>query len=703
MRSKIRWAVAVVLAAVSGSAVAAEGDGWELPFGIAAQFNSTFSVGAALRMQEPAAELIGKSNLDPGLCPDHCITTQPGAGLTATQVEAINAPGAFGVNYDNGNLNYEQHEVIGAAAKLTTDLLVERGNLSFIARGLFLYDAVNTGFDERHPNTTLQPATTRRPDATEEQLARQATLLDAYFAGSFELAGRAVNWKLGQHTLNWGESSLVNFHTLNFINPPDATRVFTPGFDLKELLIPQPMASFGSQLSEALSIEAFYQLRWRGLIAPPPGSFYSTSDLPIGNALDRTTANQSYGRFPEDPQQQDRGSRGQSEPTATLLSLVSQSSFTIRQAPDDEPRDSGQFGVALHYFADWLNNTDLGFYYANYHSRSPIVSAVAGVESCARGPTPDSPDSLLNCQFPAQDEHPEGTDLLPTDTARIYLEYPEDIQLFGLSFNGNLGDWAIQGELAYRPNEPVQLVIPDVLAAANRNAFPRERIVIGVEGIAALATIPGSDDAAPSVTARRRGIADSTRYGDVIHGYERMKHLNVALSGTYIGGPSNAFGSDSFLLLLEAGITHLPDYDPPAIRQGEEPAEAIYLEAPGSYTPLFPGQLETQDRFVQFPRQQTTVATQTSWGYRLLLTNTYQTGVAELSLLPTLMFSHDVQGTSPGAIDNYLEGRKQILFNGGLRYRQYRFDLGYLWFTGAGARNPMRDRDTLSLSAKVDF
>ena len=50
----------------------------------------------------------------------------------------------------------------------------------------------------------------------------------------------------------------------------------------------------------------------------------------------------------------------------------------MTRASDRDPSDSGQWGVALRHFAEELNNTEFGFYFINYHSRLPIVSARTG-------------------------------------------------------------------------------------------------------------------------------------------------------------------------------------------------------------------------------------------------------------------------------------------------------------------------------------
>ena len=42
-------------------------------------------------------------------------------------------------------------------------------------------------------------------------------------------------------------------------------------------------------------------------------------------------------------------------------------------------------------------------------------------------------------------------------TARYFLAYPEDIKLYGLSFNTTVGTWAWQGEISHRQDAPLQI------------------------------------------------------------------------------------------------------------------------------------------------------------------------------------------------------------------------------------------------------
>ena len=52
------------------------------------------------------------------------------------------------------------------------------------------------------------------------------------------------------------------------------------------------------------------------------------------------------------------------------------------------------------------------------------------------------------------------------DSAAAQLTYPEDLKLFGLSFNTTYGNYSFQGEFAYRPDLPLQVSLADLAFAA---------------------------------------------------------------------------------------------------------------------------------------------------------------------------------------------------------------------------------------------
>ena len=69
-------------------------------------------------------------------------------------------------------------------------------------------------------------------------------------------------------------------------------------------------------------------------------------------------------------------------------------------------------------------------------------------------------NSLGLCQRFATNEYAK--------TAQYFIEYPEDIQLFGLSFNTQMESTgiALQGEVSYRKDVPLQVDDLELLFAA---------------------------------------------------------------------------------------------------------------------------------------------------------------------------------------------------------------------------------------------
>src|SRR5205085_10818029 len=120
---------------------------------------------------------------------------------------------------------------------------------------------------------------------------------------------------------------------------------------------------------------------------------------------------------------------------------------------DHNPSDTGQFGVAFHYLAHDLNNTEFGFYLMNYHSRTPLFSSKTG--------TPSTSTSTLTSIVTGG-----PLNAAQNGTATYFAEYPSDIKLYGVSFNTQVpGGIALQGEYSYRPNQPVQLSTAELILA----------------------------------------------------------------------------------------------------------------------------------------------------------------------------------------------------------------------------------------------
>ncbi|WP_240433471.1 DUF1302 domain-containing protein [Solimonas sp. K1W22B-7] len=511
---------------------------FELPWGedgqqIEGVLNTTITAGASWRMEKRSSDLVGKASLNPGLCgrdPDTGRTYyQSCQGLFKDQSFAAarlaQFPGQYTINADDGNLNYQKGEIVQAPIKVTQDFTASMGDFGVFIKGLYFYDFYNNDFTDHNPNRITQdnylqvgnatglgtevlplPRNDSRPcppgrtapggvgpcyilygpggdvhqkrddGETLRQIGTDLQLLDAYFYGRLPLWGdKEATFKIGRQNLNWGESTLLVFSSLNTINPINANNFFRTGFQVEEVFQPVGMAYLSMEPFENGTIEAFYQYEWVPLEIPAPGSFYSFVDLGSYNAVDHF--NLSFGQAPDDP---DQLARLLDNP----LSGLTNTSGTGYRLRDKNPENGGQYGVSLKYYAEWLNDgTELGAYFANYHSRLPMVSAYSVTTACSKN-TSNTLEFLLACPgislltsalpgYGGPESVQNGDDgrtnigsAVNFDSVRIQLEYPEDLKMFGLSFNTTVGEFSIQGEVAYRPDEPLQVDLEDLIFSA---------------------------------------------------------------------------------------------------------------------------------------------------------------------------------------------------------------------------------------------
>lgn len=320
----------------------------------------------------------------------------------------------------------------------------------------------------------------------------------------------------------------------------------------------------------------------------------------------------------------------------------------LRRVEDKDPSDSGQYGVKLAWFAEDWNSTEFGFYYVNYHNKRPIIS--------------------VNVHT--------GTEVTG------FFEYLEDIQMFGLSFNTATDSGiSIAGELTYRIDEPLQ--VDDV-----------ELIFAAVEPVGGV----------PAGTSQ---IPGGAIVGDVISGYRLLDNIQLQTTLIQFMGPT--WGADQWLLLAEIGANYIPDlpdedelrFNAPGTSRSGNPARAgrgIGFIDPSSICDVGGTPVEcegvTQNDF----------ATDFSWGYRLVSRWDYSDVVGGWNMSPRIVFQHDVKGTTPGPISNFVEERKALTIGLGMDYQStWKADIGYSAFFGAGTANVLGDRDFIAANISYSF
>jgi hypothetical protein len=616
------------------------------------QLNSQLSIGASWRLNEADPRFIS--------------TTNGGEGWGATT--------------DDGNLNFEKGETYSKIIKGLHDIQLTKDNYGAFVRFKYWYDKELKDENRAHghsPNAYAVNSPLNDDGFSDFAKFSGIELLDAYIFTSFDLGNVPVDLRLGRQVLSWGESTFIQ-GGINSINPFDVSAFRRPGAELKEGLLPVGMIYANLGLTDNLSLEAFYQYEWEKTQIDGCGTYFSTSDV---------AADSCYA--------------------ITLLGSDSQaiaSGAYVGRESDIEPDDGGQYGLALRYYAEQLNETEFGFYYMNIHSRTPVLN---GKRSEWKGINPALPLFLphanalqLNAAYP-QLAGAFAAGLLPADklgqlglasvlqqtgvglekinslNPNYEMEYIEDLKIFGLSFATNLGGWAVSGEVSYKPDTPIQINGPEIINALVSES-PLLRFTPKLLTVGNGETVNGYDE------------FDVTQFqATAVHFFERVLGASrLSLVGE-VGailtkdieesnqhyGRNAVFGLGNF----DAGFNH--------------PVAGFRMNCENL---VAAGQLKgdcSDDGFV----------TDSAWGYRLRAALEYSNVFAGVSLKPTLAWSHDVSGYSPEPGQQFHEGRKTVGLSLEASYQQrYSATIGYVSFNG-GSHNTLEDKDFMSLSFNVSY
>jgi hypothetical protein len=551
------------------------------------------------------------------------------------------------VNGDDGNLNYDNGDIIDATTKASVKIsgYTDTGlgvNVSFIGSYNPVNDLSSPGFKQMNQDA-------------ESALESDFTLLDAYVTGEFDAGGSIgyVDVTAGRFVTSWGEATFIPVGVNGLVtNALDLTKLRAPGASIRDALVPTEQISLSFNAGD-VGFEIYTQLQSSEVELDPAGSFFGneitgaggnlllangaytnesgllggcgymataapaalggleaacnaeTQALVRANPATHSVLGQAQVGFRAANAAQwnawttvganvDHGTTFNSRLTGTpfeglsftnvtntmadyttdssdaakMADLVTLWNSTLRATTNDqaatvelkaatnkyvEARNDGQFGIRANAYLDNIGTgVDLGFYYANYHSKVPyaqitgmggllagdIVGAYATQIGDALGSGDGSPGfdatdlanvsifnsgqigtygsgicgglgallghDALNNDMPSQFSkqvyqslmhqklvngemvHDASTCMandngglatnpytnatvgllmtltpvlagavLPLNYAQYGFIYPEDIEVFGASFNTNVGPTTVQGEIALRPDMPL--------------------------------------------------------------------------------------------------------------------------------------------------------------------------------------------------------------------------------------------------------
>ena len=557
-------------------------------------FDSSLSVGASWGMRDAKDALVG--------------TVNGGTGQSSTG--------------DDGRQNFEKGETFSKIFKGIHDLELKYGDTGVFVRGKYWYD-----FELQDETRPFKPIS----DNGRKEGAKSSggQILDAFVYHNYSIAELPGSVRAGKQVVSWGESTFIG-NSINSINPVDVSAFRRPGAEIKEGLIPVNMLYVSQGLTDQLSVDAFYQLEWDQTVVDNCGTFFAVDVVADGCNNNYTVGSPAIAPL---------------APLAAAFGqpiLVTREGVVVPRGGDRDARDSGQWGTALRWLGD---DTEYGLYFMNYHSRTPNVGTVtAGASTLA-----SLPGMVATANRLAPGSGAGLAQSVMLGRGQYYLDYPEDIQLYGASFSTTLPTGtAWSGEISYRPNAPVQVSTNDLTLA----------LINPIAGGAAspIATTPGGDN----------------------KGYRRKEVTQIQSTMTQFF--DQVLGAQRLTIVGEAAAVFVGGLEPRSeLRYGRD---SVY----GQYG--FDGDTEG---FI----------TSTSWGYRARAILDYANVIGGVNLKPNLSWAHDVAGYAPNGVFN--KGSKAVSVGVDADYRNtYTASLSYTDYFG-GDYNVLEDRDFVALSFGVNF
>jgi hypothetical protein len=538
-------------------------------------------------------------------------------------------------NFDDGNLNYDTG-VVSNMVRTSGEIVLRRGNFGAFVRGYAFYDYENDEGDR---------ARTDLSGEARDVVGKDADLLDSYLTWRFHLGGMPMRIRVGDQVINWGETLFVR-DGVDVINPVDFVAGLQPATTSEDLFVPLGMVWAAASVTEDIAVEGFYQYEWKATRLPPVGTYFSTNDafgteglnaifLGAGQVSDQgTDLDERYGL-----------------PAGTLG--FDQDFNRLPGLRRVNASDDGQYGLTLRTIVPGVTATKIGFHYVRYHTRLPILSGQTGDAAAVAATSNAAVDARaaeLAPIYEAEGLSPDEALAEATSTAEgltlsgyvndagYFIEYPEDIDMLGVTFNTATRRRGIllSGELSHHRDFPFLIdsdaVVNAVLSPVLYN---------------------------PSI-----GDGPLGSYGadEQVRGFERLDKSQAALGVARIF--RGRLGATQTIVSADGAAVYvhdMPDWKDLPLAGTKRPDDA-------------------------------------SWGYRLLGQLNYNSLFGGLNLRPRVVFSHDVHGSTPGPFGTFLENRKSFTVGFSADYiRRWTLDMRYTNFMGGGSGNRLGDRDVLSM------
>jgi hypothetical protein len=307
-----------------------------------------------------------------------------------------------------GNRNFKDAgDIFSNSIRGSSTLSLDYKNVGMLIRGNYFYD---NAYDQE-----------KLAKDSRDKLVAEGAFTDAFVYGLFGDDDQ-FNIRLGKQVISWGESTFIQ-GSINDINTVDLNKLRQPGLSLQDAYIGTNAAYVSWNFLQNWTVESFYLFNFDPIELDPAGGFFTTLDgVGKGGGFD-LAGDGVAGPFGPPPvgAGPPPGAHGACvSPDGVQCGLVGGSLVQI----GSDWAKGGQYGLAIRkFFPELFNGSELAFYYQNLHDHVPMISTVYGEKA-------------------------------------YFLEYVENIERLGMSFNTNVEGWVVAGEYHVRKDAPIQMTAP---------------------------------------------------------------------------------------------------------------------------------------------------------------------------------------------------------------------------------------------------
>lgn len=486
--------------------------------------DTTLAYGAMWRVEEQM-----------GLDPPHAISP------TLSQADAEFQDFVLAWNSDDGDRNFEKGDLVSDRYAVTSDFDMRRGDYGLFLRAQIFYDSVyfeetswdGKGWDDWRGGATLDcydatgvynpgvdglldtsdtgggcdPGNARvynglgvyaGPESLNNSMAAgeisdpshfsektkdrhgyDARFLDAYIYGTFPIGDKTLDLRLGRQALGWGEALMLQGGIGFAVNRIDAAAATSPGVELKEIFLPTGSLYGQLNLSDTLTLEAYWQYEWKPSELFATGSYFSAQDFLESDVLLVNVgfnANCMFGlgkTFNTGADTNGVGGTDSCSDPNTLIDVgtehwLDNNPNAMYKSADVEPdHQSDQFGVALRFLLD--GGSEGGVYFVQYHDKYP--SLWAGNNGAKDSSIYAQSNDILGLGGIGYGDPNwvggpvSSVDVEGFNSQSYTIQYKERIKLYGLTYNTVIKDIQMGFELTYRENQPIVPACTDEMLA----------------------------------------------------------------------------------------------------------------------------------------------------------------------------------------------------------------------------------------------